>query len=325
MSRDNKKVVYRDSNGRFSKFGTFEGACNCEPRKIVPKEGLLSSKKTIYQDENGVIRKVVTEPDPIMPPRSQFDCNDVKKEIPEGTKKYLTDLSIAAHVEENKIFHESLLNNLEKGVLVDKISNLRKSIIEITNDNPFYKYRKTKEFRRAKGEFFYEIIYQVMELRKKIFNDIKEKYGKNAADAVIYIMRDYIKDIWYNCSDSDIELREKENDLNNEECSLVKIKERNENELSNLPKINGDIINCDRTSIGRETIGQGGSDVIELDICGDDLTRDSDVMSLDASVGNIQTGNDQKRNVDNLFMTDKDYFNILSKFGTGKTKKIKKI
>ena len=319
MSKNSKKEVYRDSSGRFAKLNKYEGVYDCEPKKITSKEGLLSSKKTIYQDENGMIRKVITEPCYIRPPCRQ---NDLKKEITGETKKYLTDLSIAAHVEEYKIFHESLLNNLEKGVLVDKISNLRKSIIEITNDNPFYKYGKTKEFKKAKSEFFYEIIYQVMGLRKKIFNDIKEKYGENAADAILYIMRDYIKDIWYNRSDSDIELSEKEKDLNNEESSLVKIEERNENELSSLPKINGDIINCGRTSMDSEIIGQGRSDVIELDICGDDLTRDSNILNSDATVGDIQLGNDQKRDVDNLFMTDKDYFNMLSKFGTGKTKKI---
>jgi hypothetical protein len=296
------KIVHRDSNGRFSKFGPFEGACNCESRKIVPiKEELLSSKKTIYKDENGVIRKVVTEPNHIMPSCSQNDIRkEIPKEIPEGTKKYLADLSIAADVEENKIFHESLLNNLEKGVLMDKISNLRKSIIEIKEDNPLCKYGNTKEFKKAKGEFFYEIIYQVMGLRKKIFNEIKEKYGENASDAIMYIMRDSIRDIWYNCSDSDIELKEKEKVLDNEERSLAKVKERNENELSSLPKINGCIIEPKIIEPKRSDL-----DIIELDMGGDDLNRYSN-------------------NVNNSFMTEEDYSNMISELNIGKPREIKR-
>jgi hypothetical protein len=113
-------------------------------------------------------------------------------------------------------------------------------------------------------------------------------------------MRDSIKDIWYNCSDSDIELKEKEKALDNEERSLDKVKERNEKELSSLPKINGCII---EPKIIDQKISDLG--IIDLDISGDDLNRD-------------------QNNVNNSFMTEEDYSNMISDLNIGNPRSIKR-
>ena len=198
--------------------------------------------KKVYKD-NGELAKVIEIPANTIKNSKAQDKKEVvkkiinRKSLPRLDPKYLDKIAEEAKATEQEIFFNSIVNSLKEQEQRKIVNELDASINIQLSDNPLHKYGNTKEFKKAKSEFYYETIYQIIDLRVKLFEKIKTKYGENAASAFMFSLREPMKDIWYSDGGNSVEIEYKKEDLQREKSALNVIKNQKEKELSNIPKV----------------------------------------------------------------------------------------
>lgn len=242
--------------------------------------------KKVYKD-NGELAKIIEIPAKALNvPKAEDKKAVVKKAInrkslPRLDPKYLDKIAEEAKSIEQDVFFNSIINSLKEQRQRAVVNELDASINVQLSDNPLHKYKDTKEFKKAKSEFYYETIYQIIDLRVKLFEKIKAKHGENAAEAFMFSLREPMKDIWYSDGGNSIELEYAKEDFKRERSSLDVIKNQKEQKLSKLPKVGyGSICEKDELSIFREE------------------SEESDLENM--NIENIPSNLDNLENLDNV-------------------------
>lgn len=245
--------------------------------------------KRVYKD-NGELAKIIEIPAKALDvPKEEDKKETVKKAIkaidrislPRLDPKYLDKIADEAKSIEQDVFLNSIVNSLNEQRQRTVVNELDASINVQLSDNPLHKYKDTKEFKKAKSEFYYEAIYQIIDLRVKLFEKIKAKHGENAAEAFMFSLRESMKDIWYSDGGNSIEIEYKKEDFRRERSTLAVIKNKKEQELSKLPKV-----------------GYGN---LYSGICETDFREESEEPDLEnMNVENIPSNLDNLENLNNV-------------------------
>jgi hypothetical protein len=205
-------------------------------------------------------------------------------EIP--TQDLLRRIANEVRAQEKVAFEEANVNALKQSnqheIVEKKCSELR----AILSDNSLRKVEHTKEYDFIKSQFYYDTIYQIMELRNKIMSEVRnsvsdKKEGEIYADAFIIDIKRELGDIWFNDKKDLKGIADKEQEIKIEEEKEKEIIVAKKIALDSIPKrsaididggINDDeIIDDDSESIashsyiltGASPFGESAEDVKE--------------------------------------------------------------
>lgn len=198
-------------------------------------EKTISNRDAIAID--GKNEKLFTSPATMIIEEKKESKKTERSSLPVNDPNFLNSIEILARKKSYNEFENSLAENLKEVNQGFIINGLKKEAEYIKANNPLDKYKNTKEFKQAKSEFYFDVIYQVIELRIKIFEKVKEKYGENAASAFMFSMRDSMQDIWFNDKGNRIELEYKQKEIDDKEMALSKIQKDKEEAYENMPRV----------------------------------------------------------------------------------------
>ena len=142
------------------------------------KNNVLSIKKTIYNKDGEIIKEITIPRNDITESLFSSPCNNEaekkgsgkinRKSLPRLDPKFLEKISEESAEKERVAFEDAVVEALKENNQI-KITNAKQSEVNsILEDNPLSKYGDTKEYKKAKAEFYYETIYQLIDLRMKI-------------------------------------------------------------------------------------------------------------------------------------------------------------
>jgi len=176
-----------------------------------------------------------------------------------GSDPYFME-NLSKELEKREI--EAFRNSLEVGIEESfQMNVLQKKMSELNLlKNNEIKFHDTIEYKKCKQEFYYDTVSQIVNLRLKIVEEIKQKYGNDIAKEFLTDIRREVKNIWSNCA-NDIEIEEKTKEIEREEKVLKEIRDKKENGLQEIPKISSENI-IEKPCVCEEPIEIGDAIVI---------------------------------------------------------------